>query len=251
MKKFLSSVGILLSLLTPTEAFGATSYYVNADEPLTLKDGITSSQTSSIKFAGGVRNNVRQTFATQSGGILELSYPNRQYVELIYYSSATVDQTSATKDVTLSGVVRGVLPNNSNDLTTFDQGETGRTWARGTKATLLDAPQLWNFTAKRDLRNNFRGSGSIVCMNTNQPCVNVGRWTTAEVAALKTLTGGSLFFNISTNQLGYYDGSNKLYLATDSGSTANAGFGNRGEAELATSTEVFNQTGSGSSGAGL
>lgn len=251
MKKFLSTIGILLSLLTPIEAFGATSYYVNADEPMSLKNGITSSQTSSILFTGGVRNNVRQTFATQSGGILELSYPNREYVELIYYSSATVDQTSATKDVTLSGVVRGLLPNNSNELTMFAQGETGRTWARGTKATLVDAPQLWNSTAKKDLRNNYRGSGSTVCMNANQPCINVGRWTTAQVAALKNFTGGSLFFNITTNQLGYSDGTNKLYLATNSGSTANIGYGNRGEAQLPTPTQVFNQTGTGSSGAGL
>lgn len=248
---FIVCLGLIFVLGLRSPAYAAISYTVHNDEPMYLKNGITNTQTTSILFTGPLRNGTRQTFTTQSGGILELSTANRSYVELIFYTSASVNQTTSTKDVTLSGVTRGICWNNARDSNTFGQCENGRTWAKGTKGTLVDTYQLFNFSAKRDTRNDFTGSGSIVCYNRNQPCINVGRWTTTEISTLKTLTGGSLFFNYSTSQLGFYDGSNKLYIATTTGSIANAGYANRGEVELATPAEMLNATASGSSNAPL
>ena len=253
MKKYLTAILALqivtLFFIISTKTEAQTSYLVHNEEPLTLRNTITANQTSDLIFLGAFINGSYQTFATQSGGILELVDPGRTKKELIYYSSATVDQTLNTKDVTLFGVTRGVCPNNATDSETFKTCAAGETfvWARGTRGTLGNTYQLINLTAKRDVQNTMFGSGIFLSNQTTQPYIDFNSVTTAEETAFTVINDGMMWYNETLNLFrGRIGGSNVSFGDTG---TVDAGYQNSGKVECGTPAEFSAATASGSSGA--
>src|SRR3990167_1829187 len=245
MRKFLFTI-IGLELVTLLCVFGlnnyiersyaATSYTVHNDEPLTLKNTISASLTSGIVFIGPYINGAYQTFQTTSGGILELSSAGRKAKELIYFSSASVDSSSTTKDVTLSGVVRGYCSLDRIDSQTFSSCESGRIWQKGTKGVLSPDMRLFNMTVKRDAISTAFNSGAYTSNQTNQPHILFKEVTTAERDAFtyEGVSGESYIVpNTTTGVMQYTMDNGATYIDFGSGSVINATEDTAGKIQLA------------------
>ena len=178
--------------------------------------------------------------------ILKLTQQIGNRIQVEYISADSATQSSAT--VTLVNVKRYIDPYDGSD---FTSNGDGLDFYQGALVEQIFPTQFAENAMMRTNEMRMVNSGSILCtLGSSRGCIAVGQYTTAQITAM-TKTGSMIFFDSTTNQMKFYDNSNVLTVATSTGSAANAGFGNRGEGQLPTPTQVFNQTGTGSSGAPL
>ena len=251
IKKLLTIIGVLSFILfaQTTGAFTTVPSDYSNGATGRLAVHITPTQTTGITITA-------DTFRTPAGTgpvtfptgnmILKLTQQigNRLQVEYISADSAT--QSSAT--VTLVNVKRYIDPYDGSDFTS--QGD-GLDFYQGALVEQIFPTQFAENAMMRTNQMRMVNSGAILCTNGNtNGCIAVGQYTTAQITAM-TKTGSMIFFDSDTSQMKFYDNSNVLTVATQTGSAANSGFGNRGEVEFATPEEIEVSTASGSSNAGL
>jgi len=248
MKKYLlTNIGlsiVILFVLLGGSALAATSYFVHGDEPMVLKNSISRTDTS-ITLIGPRRNGSYVIFQTQTGGILE--FRGRDKVELIYYSSASVS-TNTTKDVTLSGVVRGYCWRNAIGTETFASCETGQIWPKSTRVLLVNDMRLFNLAPKMDLVNVFQSGGSIQGTMTGRALFRDNSLTSTERDAIHStdVGNGDCIYNTTTSTIQCRQGGTWSTLAGTGSEVAT--LTGVGRVELGTGSDLTNATGNGDSG---
>lgn len=245
MRKYLLTI-ISLQLLTlfsvmGYKAYAATSYTVYNVPYMTLDGGISATATTGIVLSPPVRNGEDVSYPATGGGILEFKWAN--YVEYIYYSSASVNAT--TKKITLSGVVRGYCWNQN----IWASCETGRIWAKGTRVTLVNDMRLYNFSAKLDIANTFSGANAIKFSNSGSFTLPTFANATSRDHNIPSPADGMKVYMTDTSTEMLYSGG--AWVQASSGSVVNAGYANSGKVECATPSELAISTASGSSNAPL
>lgn len=233
---FVVSIG---SYIQTAEA--ARSYTVHNVPEMTLKTALSTTQTANIQINAPQRNNASVLYPTTTGGILE--FKSLSKTEYIYYSSATVN--SSTKVITLAGVVRGYCW----DRSIYASCEAGQSWSPGTKIRLVVDMRLLNRALKSDIQNTLTESGRIIGTATGHTIFSLNPATTTQRNAFTTLANGDIFYNSTLGVIQARLGG--AWNTLGGSGTVNIGFGNAGKAQLATPAQVFSQTASGSSLAGL
>lgn len=220
-----------------------TTYDVHNVPEMTLAaPGALSAATTGITINNPRRNNVVVSYPTLTGGVLE--FRQGVNVEQIYYSRA-IDNGDDT--FTLTGTVIRNL--DWNDCTAYVSDGAGRRFTPGAAVRLVNDCRLYNRTVKTDRLTRSQGSGAYVCAGTSQPCIGVGRFTTAQRNAFTWNTGSTLIFNSSSGGLQFWDGGSWLSIATQTGSFTNASLSEAGKVQMASTGSMLAGTAVGSTGA--
>ena len=234
----------ILAIFVST-VFAATTYDVHNVPPMTLKDRITTTDTTGIQVNPPKRNGVDVTFPTTSGGVLEFTQGNK--TEHIYYSEATVNATTLV--VTLTGTIIRSLDWDNCDEYVTDSNE--QIFTPGASVKLVNDCRLFNLKANIDRANTMIGSGRITSNQTTQTWLNPTPVTTVERDAFTYKAFGDIVANETTGTLDYYDGITWYPIATETGALVNATESVRGVVELATVAEQGTASATGSTAASL
>lgn len=241
---FLISFKALAVNKTPTDYAG------NVTGRLTTE--INSTKTTSIKVTA-------DTYRTASGSspvtfptgemILRMhrKFKNTSQVECMAVESGTT-QSDAT--VTLGTVTRNIP---CDDGSIFTSNGTALSFPAGSFVEMTWGAHQAENTVFKDNTTTFTLSGAIRgnASSLEQPLLNAVAFTQTQINAFESNTQFDIAGNSTTGTLDFYDGSSWLQIATSTGALPNAGFSTRGVSEYATPSEIFNQTASGSTNAGL
>lgn len=212
--------------------------------PMYLNIGINSSQTNKLTIAEPIRNGSAIVVPATSGALVQLS--RGAYTETIYASRLAVNQNTGV--ITLTGtVIRDVC---FNQARTFVTCSSGQTWAKGTEVKLIDSGKRFNRFVDSTRSNVLNASGSIVFQGSGSLAIPTFATTTERDRQLGATPGGPVRTACVTGDACYYYLGNS-WIRFGSGSSVSATTTVRGGVELATPTDIQNNSLTGDSGAPL
>ena len=246
MKRFLLIIGLLFlpssvyaMQNTPTDYGNNVTGRLKAQISTTKASGITVT-ADSFRTPGGTAS---VTFPT-GPMILKLSRKVGSLTLVEYIGVESASQSSDT--VTLGTTTRYISP---TDGTTFVSQGAGLSFPSGSIVELNWAVQQGENTLFKNNVNELTGSGRITKAGSGSAIINIPSVTTTERDAFEVTKVGDVIRNETLGIWQIYEPGE--WVAFSSGAVVNAGYATAGKVEFGTLTEIFNQTASGSSNAGL